>query len=217
LRNGSRPNQTPESWGRARLASFILKRGAYIKDKDIWKLYHIDSKIKPRTICKNRNKSKTKQSYKRDKMTQMCFRPYKNTLSEHPAIKHCFVDGTHQTCCILGPKARKYADDTGNPIGKLSKDIDKYYRKKKNKLTPWCTCTGSEVCRFYADKFNDGTHIKFINDNRNNYYYNQLQKNSCEQNIKKKIGYKQHHTPGIHQKHQHKCIPNMDYKKNITK
>ena len=35
-------------------------KSAYIKDKDIWKLYHIDSKIKPRTICKNRNKSKTK-------------------------------------------------------------------------------------------------------------------------------------------------------------
>ena len=62
--NGSRPNQTPESWGRARLASFILKRGAYIKDKDIWKLYHIDSKIKPGTICKNQIKKNDSKGHK---------------------------------------------------------------------------------------------------------------------------------------------------------
>lgn len=43
--SGSRPNQTPESWARARLASFILKRKAYIIDKDIWIKYNIDSKL----------------------------------------------------------------------------------------------------------------------------------------------------------------------------
>lgn len=32
-------------------------------------------------------------------------------------------------------------------------------------LTPWCTCFGSLVCSYYADKFkNDGTSIKFINE-----------------------------------------------------
>ena len=51
LSNGSRPNQTPESWARARLASFILKRGAYIRDKDIWNKYNIDSKIKSGRKC----------------------------------------------------------------------------------------------------------------------------------------------------------------------
>ena len=53
LSNGSRPNQTPESWARARLASFILKRGAYIRDKDIWDKYNIDSKIKQSKKCHN--------------------------------------------------------------------------------------------------------------------------------------------------------------------
>ena len=46
LSSGTRPNQTPESWARARLASFILQRGAYIRDKDIWDKYQIDKKIK---------------------------------------------------------------------------------------------------------------------------------------------------------------------------
>lgn len=49
--NGSRPNQTPESWARARLASFILKRKAYIIDKDIWIKYNIDSKLKSKIKC----------------------------------------------------------------------------------------------------------------------------------------------------------------------
>ena len=33
------------------MASFILKRGAYIRDKDIWNKYNIDSKIKPGRKC----------------------------------------------------------------------------------------------------------------------------------------------------------------------
>ena len=33
---------------------------------------------------------------------------------------HCFADSTHQTCCMLGPEARAYADRSGNPIGKAS-------------------------------------------------------------------------------------------------
>jgi len=36
---GSRPNQTPESWARARLASVILGRGARKVDKAIWDKY----------------------------------------------------------------------------------------------------------------------------------------------------------------------------------
>ena len=32
---------------------------------------------------------------------------------------HCFNDATHHTCCLLGPEARKYADASGNPIGKF--------------------------------------------------------------------------------------------------
>jgi len=39
--SGSRPNQTPESWARARLASMILGRGARKIDKVIWDKYKV--------------------------------------------------------------------------------------------------------------------------------------------------------------------------------
>ena len=37
--SGSRPNQTPESWSRARLASVIMNGPARKVDKDIWEKY----------------------------------------------------------------------------------------------------------------------------------------------------------------------------------
>ena len=40
--SGSRPNQTPASWSRARLASVILKGPAYKIDKEIFEKYKID-------------------------------------------------------------------------------------------------------------------------------------------------------------------------------
>lgn len=65
------------------------------------------------------------------------------------------------TCCMLGSQARVYADNSGNPIGKAS--INALGRKpKEGELTPWCACTGSKVCSYYKNKFNDGTNIKFI-------------------------------------------------------
>ena len=39
--SGSRPNQTAESWARARLASALLKRGAYKIDKHILDSHHV--------------------------------------------------------------------------------------------------------------------------------------------------------------------------------
>tara|TARA_Y100001978_G_C23588691_1_gene382726 strand:- start:138 stop:647 length:510 start_codon:yes stop_codon:yes gene_type:complete len=42
---GSRPNQTAESWARARLASALLKRSAYNIDKHIFQKYKV-TKIK---------------------------------------------------------------------------------------------------------------------------------------------------------------------------
>ena len=39
--SGSRPNQTPQSWALARLASVILKGPAYKIDKDIFEKYKI--------------------------------------------------------------------------------------------------------------------------------------------------------------------------------
>jgi hypothetical protein len=82
-------------------------------------------------------------------------------LPDIPETSHCFSDSTHHTCCMLGSKARVYADNSGNPIGKAS--INALGRKPKDgELSPWCTCTGSKVCSYYKNKFNDGTNIKFI-------------------------------------------------------
>jgi hypothetical protein len=87
----------------------------------------------------------------------------------HHSPKHCFRDSTHQTCCLLGKEARKYADTSGNPIGEAAEKA--FYHNfgtypDENTLTPWCTCIGSEVCSYYSEKFGkkDGTHIKFIHD-----------------------------------------------------
>ena len=99
---------------------------------------------------------------KKQKLMEVCGLPknYRDT-------SHCFNDSTHHTCCMLGPEARKYADSSGNPIGTAAKKAFKAHMKRNAKdsdLTPWCTCFGSEVCSFYSKKFNDGTHIKLINN-----------------------------------------------------
>ena len=81
------------------------------------------------------------------------------------STSHCFHDETHRTCCMLGKQAREYADKSGNPIGAASVQAFKQYYgfyPTPNTLTPWCTCIGSKVCTFYASKFKDGTHVKFI-------------------------------------------------------
>ena len=44
--SGSRPNQTPESWGLGRLASVILNGPARRIDKTIWDKYKITNKSK---------------------------------------------------------------------------------------------------------------------------------------------------------------------------
>lgn len=107
---------------------------------------------------------------------------------------HCFNDATHHTCCMLGSNARKYADNSGNPIGEAAlKSYAKTGKKlNKNTLMPWCTCTGSKVCSYYANKFKDGTHIKFI--------YNPKTKKIIK-NPKIEdptlLGILKHYTPGI--------------------
>ena len=90
-------------------------------------------------------------------------------LPKDTVTNHCFNDSTHHTCCMLGPKARKYADESGNPIGQASleayeKATGKRIDRNSEILTPWCTCTGSEVCSYYAKEFDDGTYLKFINN-----------------------------------------------------
>jgi hypothetical protein len=82
-------------------------------------------------------------------------------LPDIPETSHCFNDSTHHTCCLLGSEAREYADNSGNPIGTAS--INALGRNPNDgELTPWCTCTGSKVCSYYKNRFNDGTNIKFI-------------------------------------------------------
>ena len=124
---------------------------------------------------------------------------------------HCYNDGTHHTCCMLGKKARDYSNISGNPIGKVSVEMFKKYYKlsnnefNENTLTPWCTCVGSSVCSYYSDKFNDGTHIKFINNNKKNEVYYNFD-NQCEKDISSNI-YNRHSTPGIKNR-TYKCINN---------
>jgi hypothetical protein len=123
----------------------------------------------------------------RKKLLQEC------GLPDVPETSHCFRDTTHLTCCMLGPEARKYADQSGNPIGKLAERVQQG-RNHFNNVYPWCTCAGSQVCSFYKDKFKDGTYLKFFYNPvtqtvvRNPFY---------ESTEFKKTGYRLHKTPGV--------------------
>ena len=157
-----------------------------ISNQTIKHIIKLIDKMPMRNIDKNYSKPKS--------LLQLC------GLDKGLQTSHCFNDYTHQTCCLLGGKARKYADMTGNPIGKISSNIFKNYFKRKpkhNDLTPWCTCIGSKVCSFYAEKFNDGTHIKFINKRNTNFILKGFNTN-CEENIRHRLGYQSHKTPGIY-------------------
>ena len=116
----------------------------------------------------------------RKQLLDMC------NLPDIPETSHCFSDSTHHTCCNLSQKAREYADNSGNPIGTAS--VNALGRIPKNdELVPWCTCTGSKVCSYYKNKFNDGTDIKFIgNTNTLN-----------EDDGINKLNISRHKTPGI--------------------
>lgn len=133
-----------------------------------------------------------KSNLSQDKQLEFC-----GLSNGYPPTNHCFKDSTHQTCCLLGYKSREYADKSGNPIGKASiKAFKNFYGfyPKKNTLTPWCTCIGSEVCSYYSKRFNDGTHIKFIN----NYNKNRIITDNLNETLhRNKIGYYQHKTPGV--------------------
>lgn len=124
---------------------------------------------------------------RRSELMKLCGLP---ELSE---TSHCFNDNTHQTCCILGPEARKYSELSGNPIGNLAEKMN-----PGKELTPWCTCAGSQVCSYYQQKFNDGTHIKFVNDDSNKVVYDfESNKNLREKDIILKAGIRKHFTPGV--------------------
>lgn len=133
---------------------------------------------------------------KREYLMKKCGLP--NTYE----TSHCFADSTHQTCCMLGPQARKYANKSGNPIDKPSiRAFTKFNGNppRPNDLTPWCTCFGSKVCSYYANKFNDGTHIKFLNNNKhkNQILTNIPKKAACEEYARQALNINSHNTPGI--------------------
>lgn len=133
---------------------------------------------------------------KRIKLMNRCGLP----MNYHET-SHCFADGTHQTCCMLGPLAREYADKSGNPIGEASERASlKYGKSENNNLKPWCTCFGSEVCSYYANRFNDGTYIKFLNNPNSNTEIQQNVNPNCEGYYRDKFNIKQHRTPGINSK-----------------
>lgn len=135
---------------------------------------------------KERFKSKSKN--KREKLMSICGLP-----SNYNETSHCFADSTHQTCCMLGPEARKYADNSGNPIGRAAELAN----KGNSKLKPWCTCFGSKVCSYYSKKFNDGTHIKFVNNPSSPNMIRKHISPDCEGYFRDKFSIKKHGTPGI--------------------
>ena len=140
-------------------------------------------------------KSEFKTKNKISKLKNICGLP-----KNYYPTSHCFADRTHQTCCQLGPKARKYADATKNPIGEASiKAFKKKYGRdpKPDELTSWCTCFGSEVCSYYAQKFNDGTKIKFVNNPGSLTDIRENVSPQCEGYFKNKYDIRSHLTPGV--------------------
>ena len=136
----------------------------------------------------NKNIKTNNHSKTRKKLLKKC------GLPDIPETSHCFADSTHHTCCMLGPKARQYSNSTGNPIGSLSVKVQKG-KMTKNKLTPWCTCTGSKVCTYYSKKFGkkNNTHIKFIGT-----LSNKTKNNKNENKAITKLGIYKHLTPGVY-------------------
>ena len=131
-------------------------------------------------------------------LRQRCFGKDK---ADHPEVSHAFADATHNCCCALGPKARKYADMSGNPIGTAS---EKLGAKGPGEDTfKWSTCMGSAVCSNYAQRFKDGTRIVFASDPKHRLIYEPDQKEPpisqvCEswlQNVP--FSSVSHGTPGI--------------------
>jgi hypothetical protein len=106
-------------------------------------------------------------------------------LRDTPETQHCFADATHWTCCSLGPAARKYSMESGNPIGEVAQRLSLSKTSKKT----WCTCQGSAVCTAYSKKFRrrDGTSIKFA--------FDPIQKRFVTRESKSKVA--RHRTPGV--------------------
>ena len=162
-------------------------------------IYDVFINKSPKSIESQPQFSITKEQFgdknKRGKLMEVCGMP-----QNYNPTSHCFNDSTHHTCCMLGPKARKYADESGNPIGTAAKKAFKHLKKRgatENDLTPWCTCFGSEVCSYYANKFDDGTHIKLINNPNSVDKVAHEPSHKCEGFYRDKFNVRSHGTPGV--------------------
>ena len=164
-------------------------------------------------IVKQKNKKNKKQNFtnqyggsknKALKLLKKC------NLPNNSSTRHCFRDNTHQTCCMLSPEVRKHADETGNPIGKISLKAYKEFLKENNleipsdevlkkMSTPWCTCLGAQVCKNYKfrnNKVDEKMSIKFINDKQtDNIVVNPSPQ--CELHYSDKYLTINHRTPGV--------------------
>lgn len=144
---------------------------------------------------------KTINQKSRKKLLDRCGLP---DVSE---TQHCFNDSTHNTCCEIGPESSNYADNSGNPIGKLADDVfqklpDNHPKKQyylKNGRRPWCTCFGSKVCGIYSKKYPNDTQIRFINAPYDDRLAEEINTHNddVEEEIRKKFNVMSHRTPGI--------------------
>ena len=120
-----------------------------------------------------------------------CFGP----SASSPLVRHSFgVDHTHNLCCDLGPKSKRYADASGNRIGALSESID----RGSKSTSAWSTCMGSNVCTAYASKFRDGTHARFATNKALTKLITDIPSNpDCEAYAATLLSAPRHGTPGI--------------------
>ena len=80
--SGSRPNQTPQSWAKARLASVILKDKCYKIDKHILDKYNIKIKLPKKSKTE---KNKIKNCCKANELkNKKCYRKSDNKIFDLP-------------------------------------------------------------------------------------------------------------------------------------
>ena len=109
----------------------------------------------PLTDEKRDSVLRTVRDRRQQLMRSRCF----GAQANHPSVAHSFgEDATHNLCCALGPKAKAYADASGNPIGAAAEHIDVIGDKTTSN---WSTCMGSNVCGAYAAEHADGTKALF--------------------------------------------------------
>ena len=170
--------------------------------------------IRNKELYTNQNGGTFKVS-KRDRLKEKCGLP-----TNYDKTNHCFNDGTHQTCCMLGSNTRRQADLTGNPIGKAAKKAymvkhnltEKAFNeleKKGDLKLPWCTCFGSSVCSQYSKEYKD-SNIKFINNPNSKTDLVSNVSNQCEGYFRDKFNVSTHLTPGVK---KNKIVYNTKMKK----